>query len=161
MTRLLFAIIVTTIFTCGQAQAESSSWDKSTQTYDGKKDITVYRDPNCGCCKDWIKHLRKHDFNVTDVTSNNMSAVKQQYSVPPKMASCHTAIIDGYVIEGHVPADDIKKLLKTRPDIIGLSVPQMPVGTPGMEQGQRKDPFAVIKIDKSGVINSFSEYWAY
>ncbi len=77
------------------------------------------------------------------------------------MASCHTAVIDGYVIEGHVPADDIKRLLKTRPAISGLSVPGMPAGTPGMEMGGRKDPFAVIQFSHDGEWDSYKEYWDY
>ena len=144
-----------------QVQAAPSIWDAAKEAHTGSKNITVYHDPNCGCCKDWIKHLKKHDFNVTDVPTGNMSAIKQQYNVPANMGSCHTAVIDGYVVEGHVPADDIKKLLKTRPDIVGLSVPQMPAGTPGMEQDGKKDPFAVMKFTKSGQIDSFSEYWTY
>ena len=87
--------------------------------------------------------------------------IKNKYNVPPGLASCHTAIIDGYVIEGHVPADDIKRLLNTRPDIRGLSVPQMPVGTPGMEMSDRKDPFRVISFGDDGEFGIFQEYTDY
>ncbi len=90
-----------------------------------------------------------------------MAAVKLELGVPSAMASCHTATIDGYVIEGHVPADDIKRLLKERPDVAGLSVPAMPAGTPGMEMGGRKDPFRVLSFDASGDIEVFREYRDY
>ena len=143
------------------AVAGNSAWDTPKESYTGKMDITVYRDPNCGCCSAWINHLEKHQFNVTDIKTGNMSSIKHKLGVPGKLASCHTATINGYVIEGHVPADDIKKLLKDKPEIIGLSVPQMPIGTPGMEQGGRTDPFAVIQFDKDNRYESFREYRDY
>ena len=87
-----------------------------------------------------------------------MQAIKEKYSVPRNMASCHTAIIDGYVIEGHVPAADIKRLLKIRPKVVGISVPGMPSGTPGMEMGGRKDPYQVISFDKEGHYQVFSHH---
>ena len=141
--------------------AEDSGWDQITETYDGNMEITVYRDPGCGCCSAWIKHLERHHFRVIDIKSGEMAAIKQRYKVPDDLSSCHTAVIDGYVFEGHVPADDIKRVLKERPEITGLAVPGMPTGTPGMEQGGRKDPFAVIQFDESGNPDTFHEYWAY
>jgi hypothetical protein len=122
------------------------------------QEITVYRSPSCGCCSGWIKHLQEHQFKVIDIKSNNMNELKQKYGIPEKLASCHTAIIDGYVIEGHVPADDIKQLVSQKLDIIGLTVPEMPVGTPGMEMGQRKDPFSVLTFDKNGNTTVFKKY---
>jgi hypothetical protein len=98
---------------------------------------------------------------VTDIKTDQIGRVKGVYSVPPELASCHTAVIDGYVIEGHVPADDIKRLLHSRPDVRGLSVPQMPVGTPGMEMGDRKDHFKVISFSDAGEISVFREYTDY
>jgi len=90
--------------------------------------------------------------------THDMNTVKEAVGLPPKMASCHTAIIDGYIIEGHVPADDIKQLLKDKSDIAGLSVPQMPVGTPGMEIGSRKDNFIVFQFDKKGHYSIYNQY---
>lgn len=142
------------------AQA-ASPWDKSQESYQGPLDITVYRDPDCGCCKDWIAHLRRHGFQVKDIESRDVEAVKRKHQLPAKVASCHTALINGYVIEGHVPADDIKRLLKTKPAIAGLAVPQMPKGAPGMEMGNQKDPFVVVAFDKTGKVSSFREYWSY
>ncbi|MCK5877150.1 MAG: DUF411 domain-containing protein [Candidatus Marithrix sp.] len=122
------------------------------------QEITVYRSPNCGCCSGWIKHLQDHQFKVIDIKTDNMGELKQKYGVNEKLASCHTAIIDGYVIEGHVPATDIKQLLSEKPDVIGLTVPEMPVGTPGMEMGNRKDPFSVLTFDKNGNTTVFKQY---
>ncbi len=121
-------------------------------------EIKVYRDPDCQCCHKWINHLKQNKFNVLDLPTRNMTSVKEAVKLPKKMASCHTAIIDGYIIEGHVPADDIVRLLTDKPDITGLSVPQMPVGTPGMEMGERKDPFIVFQFDKSGKYSIYNRY---
>ena len=138
-----------------------SPWDKVTQAHAGVRDITVYRSESCGCCSDWLAHLEVHEFNVTDVKIRDMAGIKKKFDVPQQLASCHTAIIDGYVIEGHVPAEDIKRLLREKPDIAGLSVPQMPRGTPGMEMGDQKDPFAVIQYRKNGEWDSYHQYWDY
>ena len=146
------------LFLSSAMAAAESSWDKSTQNYQGNKEITVYRSPTCQCCHKWIKHLEKHDFTVIDMLTQDMASVKDAVKLPRQMTSCHTALIDGYIIEGHVPADDIKRLLTTKPDIAGLSVPQMPVGTPGMEMGERKDNFVVFSFDKSGEISSYEKY---
>lgn len=122
------------------------------------KPITVYRSPSCGCCGGWIDHLKTQGFQTKDLLTSNMEAVKQKYNVPAHLTSCHTAVIDRYVIEGHVPANDIKRLLKEKPNVAGLSVPQMPVGTPGMEAGNRRDPFTVFSFNKKGKSEVFSEY---
>lgn len=121
-------------------------------------DIKVYRDPDCQCCHKWITHLENNQFNVIDVPTRNMASVKQAVNLPKGMASCHTATIDGYVIEGHVPVADIIRLLTEKPDIAGLSVPQMPVGTPGMEMGSRKENFAVMQFDRSGNYSVYNYY---
>jgi len=121
-------------------------------------EIKVYRSPTCQCCHKWIAHLEDNKFNVLDILSNNMAEVKDAVKLPKPMTSCHTAIIDGYIIEGHVPAKDIRRLLADKPDIAGLSVPQMPVGTPGMEMGERKDNFIVFQFDKAGQYSVFNRY---
>ena len=120
--------------------------------------IEVYRSPNCHCCHKWINHLEDKQFTVIDKLTHDMASIKEHVNLPKQMASCHTAIIDGYIVEGHVPADDITRLLAEKPDIAGLSVPKMPVGTPGMEMGERKDPFIVFQFDKAGKYSIFSEY---
>jgi len=124
-------------------------------------DITVYKSPTCGCCNKWISHLEKNGFKVKPVDVQDVIPYKIKYGLTPQLASCHTAVIDGYTIEGHVPAKDIRRLLKEKPDLVGLSVPKMPVGTPGMEQGNRKDPYKVIGWDKQGKESVFTDYKNY
>lgn len=141
--------------------ADNSVWNRQTETYSRPLNISVYRSPSCSCCGGWVKHLKGHDFQVKDIKTADMEAIKQKYQVTGQLASCHTALINGYVIEGHVPADDIKRLLKQEPQIIGLSVPQMPVGTPGMEVDNRKDSFSVIAFQKNGDTSVFKTYQSY
>ena len=119
--------------------------------------ITVYRDPNCGCCKKWIEHLIKHGFRVNDRKSDDMSEVKRGLGVPQKLESCHTGVVNGYVIEGHVPAADVQRLLKQKPKVAGLAVPGMPMGSPGME-GPRKDSYEVLSFDKAGKTSVFAKH---
>lgn len=110
-------------------------------------DITVYRSPTCSCCGKWIEHLKQNNFTIKDIPTEDMQTIKHKYGVSDNMASCHTAVVNGYVVEGHVPADDIKTLLKTKPKVVGIAVPQMPSGTPGMEMGGKKDAYNVISFD--------------
>lgn len=121
-------------------------------------EITVYRSPTCGCCGKWIEHMKQNNFIVKDNLSDDMEAIKAQYGVPKEMASCHTAIVDGYVVEGHVPAADIIKLLKTKPKVTGLAVPGMVTGSPGMEMGDRADPYDVMSFDKEKHFQIFNHY---
>ncbi|MEI6707564.1 MAG: DUF411 domain-containing protein [Methylococcales bacterium] len=110
-------------------------------------DITVYRSPTCSCCGKWMEHLKQNKFTIKDIPSEDMNAIKHKYGVSDEMASCHTAVVNGYVVEGHVPADDIKALLKAKPSVVGIAVPQMPSGTPGMEMDGKKDPYDVMSFD--------------
>ena len=96
-------------------------------------EITVYRDPSCTCCGGWMKHLTAQGFQPRNVLTSEIYTLKQQYGVPDNLVSCHTAVINGYIVEGHVPAAEIKRLLAEKPDVAGLTVPGMPIGTPGME----------------------------
>ena len=121
-------------------------------------EIVVYKSPTCGCCKKWVTHLRDNGFNVKALNTQNVNPIKQQQGVTPKLASCHTAIVAGYTIEGHVPAKDIHRLLKEKPNVKGLTVPGMPIGSPGMEQGNRKDPYAVLTFNGNGKTTVFSNY---
>ena len=111
--------------------------------------ITVYKDPGCGCCKAWITHLEQHGFTVTAHDVRTMNEVKANLGVPSALHSCHTATVGAYVVEGHVPADLIHRLLRERPKVAGLAVPGMPMGSPGME-GARKDPYDVLTYDARG-----------
>lgn len=94
--------------------------------------ITVYKTPNCGCCTKWVDYLREEGFEVQAINQANLAPLKQKAGVTPEMASCHTAMVEGYVIEGHVPASAIRKLLQERPSTLGLGVPGMPQNSPGM-----------------------------
>jgi len=97
--------------------------------------VKVWKDPNCGCCNGWVDHLRRSGFSVAAVDTAELATIKSQLGVPGELASCHTAQIDGYIIEGHVPAVAIRRLLAERPAALGLAVPGMPIGSPGMEGG--------------------------
>jgi hypothetical protein len=94
--------------------------------------ITVYKNPTCGCCEKWVQYLQKEGFEVKAVNRDDLAPIRKQAGVPPAMSACHTALVDGYVIEGHVPAQAIRKLLQERPDTRGLAVPGMPANSPGM-----------------------------
>ncbi|MEA5507254.1 DUF411 domain-containing protein [Halotia wernerae UHCC 0503] len=151
-----------TVVSSSQLISTTSVWDQETESYSGKREITVYRSPACGCCGEWIEHMQKHGFKIKeDIKTDEMEAIKQKYNLPQDLASCHTAIIDAYVMEGHIPADDIKRFLKQKPKFIGLAVPGMPLGTPGMESGNRKQPFTIMAFDKKGEVEVFKEYQSY
>lgn len=109
----------------------------------GAVTVTVWKSPTCGCCGDWVTHMRQAGFNVVVHDKDDMQTVKQARGVPSQLQSCHTAEVDGYILEGHVPAADVRRLLAERPRARGLAVPGMPQGSPGMETGQ-KDPYDVI-----------------
>lgn len=113
--------------------------------------VTVYKNPSCGCCGLWLEHMRANGFQVEVHDVYDLQAIKAEHGISPQLGSCHTALVDGYVIEGHVPADLVRKMLDERPDIAGLSVPGMVVGSPGMEvPGQPAQPYDVIAFDASG-----------
>jgi len=124
--------------------------------------ITVYRSASCGCCKGWIDHLEDHNFVVNDVTVDDVNRFKQQFDVPTQAASCHTAVVDGVVIEGHVPAQDIKRLLADKGDVRLLTVPAMPSGTPGMDtEGASSDPFRVYAVTEENQVEIYQTYSDY
>jgi hypothetical protein len=113
------------------------------------RNIKVYKDPNCGCCKEWIRHLEQNGFTVEVVDMPDLSAVKTKYGVSSELQACHTGVIGDYVVEGHVPADLIVKMLEEKPAIAGLAVPGMPAGSPGME-GASKERYDVLTFDRAG-----------
>ena len=120
-------------------------------------EIAVYRTPTCGCCSKWVKHLEEHGFTVEAHNVPNLDSTKRKAGVPQTLTSCHTGFIGGYVIEGHVPAEDIKRLLEERPQISGLAVPGMPIGSPGME-GPNPEAYRVLSFDRQGRIEVFSSH---
>ena len=119
--------------------------------------IDVHRDANCGCCKTWISHLQANGFKVNDHLEADMSSVKQRLGVQPRLASCHTGVINGKFVEGHVPADQVVALTR-RDDLKGIAVPGMPIGSPGMEMGDRKDAYQVIGLTQEGRDVVVAEY---
>lgn len=122
--------------------------------------VRVWKSPTCGCCKDWIKHLEASGFTVTSSDEGNSKA-RERLGIPVRFGSCHTAEVGGYAIEGHVPAKDILRLLDEKPDAVGLSVPAMPRGSPGMDgpaYGGVRDPYDVLLIGADGKARVFQSY---
>ena len=119
--------------------------------------MTVYKSPSCGCCKSWVTHMQRAGFTVKVIDMDDLTTVKKNAGVPQKLQSCHTALVGGYVVEGHVPADLVKKMLNQKPQIIGLAVPGMVTGSPGMEMGDSKDPYDVIAFDRTGKTSVFAK----
>jgi hypothetical protein len=111
--------------------------------------VTVYKSPTCGCCGKWVEHMRANGFEVTVNDMPDVAPIKDKQGVPSALRSCHTALVGGYAIEGHVPADLVKKLLKEHPNAAGIAVPGMPMGSPGME-GATKDTYNIVLFDKTG-----------
>jgi hypothetical protein len=124
-----------------------------------KTRVTVYKSESCGCCNEWVKHLQAAGFAVETHNMDNMGPTKERVGIPPAMGSCHTAEVGGYFVEGHVPASDIKRLLRERPAAKGLTVPGMPAGSPGMEvpSGQ-VDPYDVFLVAKDGTTSVFAHH---
>ena len=121
--------------------------------------IEVFKSPTCGCCSQWIDHMRANGFTVRATNRDDMTAVKASHRVPDQVQSCHTGVVDGYVIEGHVPAADVHRLLKERPAVAGVAVPGMPIGSPGMEvEGAKAQPYNVMSFDTQGVTRVFAKH---
>jgi len=122
--------------------------------------MTVYKTAACGCCEDWVAHVRAagHDVTVHDVSRAELVERKRELGVDSGLAACHTAVVEGYVVEGHVPASDIERMLRKRPDFAGIAVPGMPVGSPGMEYGDRRDPYNVIAFRADGAMKVFARH---
>jgi hypothetical protein len=136
--QLLTATLIATawLFTAASAAADPAQ-------------VQVYKSPTCGCCTKWIDHLRENGFEVSATDVPDVRPIKLENGVPQRLASCHTAFVAGYVIEGHVPASDIQRLLREKPRISGLAVPEMPIGSPGME-GPNPERYQVISFGESG-----------
>ena len=121
-------------------------------------EVIVYRGRSCECCLRWAAHLRENGLHVYVRTQESVRPVREHYGVPPHLSSCHTARVGGYTVEGHVPAADIHRLLRERPAVAGIAVPDMPIGSPGMEQGNRHDPYDVITFDTQGSSRVFERH---
>lgn len=120
-------------------------------------EITVYKSPSCGCCTGWAEYLRHNGFRVTIVDQYDLSALKAQFGIRPELQSCHTAVVDGYAIEGHVPADDIRRLLAEKPEASGLTAPGMPMMSPGMQSIEPKG-YDVLLFGPGAKTTVYSRY---
>lgn len=121
--------------------------------------IDVHLSPTCGCCKAWVRHLERAGFTPRVIESSDMAATKRAFGVADTVQSCHTAVVEGYIVEGHVPASDIRRLLKERPVALGLAVPEMPVGSPGMEvPGVAPDKFETLLIGADGQTRVYGKH---
>jgi len=122
-------------------------------------DVINHKSPYCGCCTEWTKHMQDAGFNVDEKLHENMNPIKQKLGITPELASCHTAEINGYVFEGHIPAEDIKAFLENPPrNAKGLAVPGMPMGSPGMEYGNEKDEYSVYAFNEKGQVFTYRHY---
>lgn len=160
--KIIIKILVIFVLGFNLAYAQSV-WDAPVvkQVDNAPVDIVVYRSPTCGCCGKWLAHLKQYNFKVQDNVLDDVQKIKDKYGVSRSLASCHTAIVNGYVVEGHVPASDIIAMLRDKPEIKGLTVPGMVVGTPGMEMGVKKAPFKVLAFDKGGQVKLYKAYDNY
>ncbi|MCP1727057.1 hypothetical protein J2T60_001022 [Natronospira proteinivora] len=156
--KLLIPLIALTVL----AALAAMVWSSSGEETDGSTlpEMTVYKTPECGCCSLWADHAEQAGFPVTarDVSHRELNGKKAEAGLPHGLGSCHTTFVDGYVIEGHVPIEQVERLLQERPDALGLAVPGMPVGSPGMEMGDRQDPYEVVKFDAEGGTEVYARY---
>ncbi|PEN13359.1 CopG family transcriptional regulator [Longibacter salinarum] len=159
---ILIAAAGILIYTFMQPDAASQAGPASARNFEGIAEsaptMTVYSSPTCGCCSKWVDHLRENGFSVEKVNITDLGRKKSELGVPRNLSSCHTGVIGDYVIEGHVPAQQVKRLLAMDADVHGLTVPGMPIGSPGMEQGDRKEPYDVLAFNPDGSTGLFAEY---
>jgi hypothetical protein len=158
--RMLFTLSIAGVVTlgCGNTDAapDEAPVAAATSQDDDLPTVIVYKTPSCGCCNGWVEHLEAAGFTVDARNVTDIMSVKRDGGVPVSMSSCHTAIIDGYVVEGHVPADHVKRLLAERPEIAGIALPGMPMGSPGME-GLNARPYQVLSFTSDGESAIFVE----
>jgi hypothetical protein len=124
----------------------------------GSPVITVYKSSTCQCCNKWVQHLKDNGFAVKEHNESDMDAIKSRFGISRQLAACHTAVVEGYVVEGHVPAQDIRRLLTDKPAAKGIAVPGMPIGSPGMEQGDQKEPYQVLLFTQTGETSVYAKH---
>jgi hypothetical protein len=116
-------------------------------------ELVVYQTPTCGCCGGWADHMRESGFNVEVVMRNDLSGIRRELGVPPEAVTCHVGVVGGFAVEGHVPADVVHRLLRERPDVVGITAPGMPVGSPGMERADgHREPYAIYTFNEAGAV---------
>lgn len=159
---LLTAVVLSMVSFAGRAGNGNTAGWAIAQTLSelppAAMQMTSYRSPTCGCCGHWVEHMQEAGFQIDDRVTEDMDAVKQELGVPTEMASCHTAVVGGYVIEGHVPAADVQRLLAERPDVAGIAAPGMPIGSPGMETGDTVQPYTVYSFTEAADVAVFQEH---
>lgn len=156
MNRKLLALVAAVVVAVGAAALWAQS-QRSAAAPAGSVD--VFKSATCGCCAKWVDHMKQAGFtvHVTDLQEPELQAIKDRYGVPPNMRSCHTARVNGFTVEGHVPASEVKRLLHEKPNVVGITVPGMPLGSPGMEvSGVTPQPYNVYSFDKSGASKVYS-----
>ena len=153
-TRLIPALVL--LAACGTGEAGQVEGEVAFEVAQEMPTVLVYKTPTCGCCNGWVEHLREAGFTVDARDVRDLMSVKLDAGVPTGMTSCHTAIVDGYVVEGHVPAEHVARLVQERPDIAGIAVPGMPIGSPGME-GPNPEPYQVLAFSRDGSASVFAD----
>ena len=149
--QITIAVVLTALASFGAASAQRPAAQGPL--------VQVYKTPTCGCCANWVKHLQDAGFTTRVTDMDDLSQLKAKHGVPGAAQSCHTATVDGYVLEGHVPAADVRRMLKERPAIAGIAVPGMPIGSPGMEvPGRKADAYKVVSFDRKGQIAVYASH---
>ena len=138
--------------------AEDAAAGADTAPANLKPAVLVHKSSMCGCCRVWIDHMQSHGFPVKSIDDEDIGPIKERLGVPYGKGSCHTAEVEGYFIEGHVPANEVERLLTEKPQAKGLTVPNMPIGSPGMEQGDRVDPYEVLLVHEDGSTTVYAKY---
>jgi len=161
-TRRRLLVVLGVLPLAGLAQAAAPAAAKGTAPAAGAAltEVQVWKEPTCGCCKDWIAHMEANGFKVF-VNTGGTNAARARLGIPQNMASCHTALVGGYAIEGHVPAREVRRLLKEKPAAVGLSAPGMPIGAPGMDTAAyngKKNPYNVMLVAKDGSATVYQKY---
>lgn len=148
-----------TLLIIGVSAAATAATAACAQNPRPPSELAVYKSPTCGCCRAWAEHMTGAGFKVRTTEVDDPGAVRRVRGVPDSLAACHTAVIGGYVLEGHVPAEDVRRLLVERPDALGLAVPAMPLGAPGMEMPDgRREPYETLLILKGGGARVFARH---
>lgn len=156
--KILALAVITGLAGCAREPASTEYVDARQPADASQPLVVVYKSPTCGCCESWVGHMQSAGFPVEVRDMQDIGPIKTEAGVPADLGSCHTARIGDYFVEGHVPADDVKRLLAEQPDARGLAVPGMPQGSPGMEQGGIREPYDVLLVAKDGSTSVFAHH---
>lgn len=152
-------LIIGLLLTAGVAAFLFWPGNNSNSLFGDKTEVVMYKNPGCECCTEWAEYMMDGEFTVKEEPTPAMMKIKRDNGITNELASCHTAMVDGYVIEGHVPIEDVRRLLKEKPDAVGLAVPGMPIGSPGMEMpGRTPDAYDVLLVGKDGDTSVFASH---